>query len=163
MDYDKIFENDIDRKFFYTDYPGDKMMVGRISLKNAQARLDKNEYYTLVTYSEQETLPEQYIPLHDLPSEDGTKFATINPNIDLWNICRDGGIQRITKLFSSEYLLGPGPDKVSLTDIILDQYEKYTESKKQVVAEQQRNQELGQMIAENNQSNIIVNQTASQK
>ena len=78
-------------------------------------------------------------------------------------ICRDGGIQRITKLFSSEYLLGPGPDKVSLTDIILDQYEKYTESKKQVVAEQQRNQELGQMIAENNQSNIIVNQTASQK
>ena len=32
MDYDKVFEQNIDRKFFYTDYPGRKMIVGRISL-----------------------------------------------------------------------------------------------------------------------------------
>lgn len=31
MDYDKIFEKDLDRKFFYTDYPGKKIVVGKIS------------------------------------------------------------------------------------------------------------------------------------
>ena len=43
MDYDKVFEQNIDRKFFYTDYPGRKMMVGKISLKNAIARLSKDD------------------------------------------------------------------------------------------------------------------------
>ena len=58
MDYDKIFEGDINRNFFYTNYPGNKLMAGKISLKNAIERLSKNEYYVLVSYSEGETLPE---------------------------------------------------------------------------------------------------------
>ncbi len=29
MDYDKIFEKDLDRKFFYTDYPGKKLLLGK--------------------------------------------------------------------------------------------------------------------------------------
>ena len=37
MDYDKIFEQDIDRNFFYTNYPGKKLMAGKISLENAKA------------------------------------------------------------------------------------------------------------------------------
>ena len=57
MNYDKIFENDINREFTYSSYPGNKMMIGKSSLQNALAILDKNEYYVLVTYSPEETLP----------------------------------------------------------------------------------------------------------
>ena len=137
MDYDRIFEIDLDRKFFYTDYPGKKMMVGRISLKNAIARLSKNEYYTLVTYTEGEELPEQYIPLSGFTSDDGTLFATINPNTRFSDICRNGGIQRISRLFdlspgNPNYLLGPGPDTVSLSDLVMEQYNKYNQEKTQI-------------------------------
>ncbi|MBQ2910545.1 MAG: hypothetical protein IJE53_07025 [Bacilli bacterium] len=130
-DFDKLFEGDIDRKFFYTDYPGDKMMVGKISLDNAKARMSKNEYYTLVTYTYGEELPERYVPLEGLQSDDGTLFATLNPNHHIWNICRDGGIQRISRLpdlenGSPNYLLGPGPDTVALYDMIMDQYAEVT-------------------------------------
>lgn len=131
MDYDKIFENDLDRKFFYTDYPGEKMVVGKISLSNAIARLSKNEHYTLVTYYEGDVLPEQYIPLDQLTSNDSTLFATLNPNMHLWYICKeDGGIQRISRLpdlssGSPNYLLGPGPDTVSLEDLVMKQYNEY--------------------------------------
>ena len=137
MDYDRIFEIDLDRKFFYTDYPGKKMMVGRISLKNAIARLSKNEYYTLVTYTEGEELPEQYIPLSGFTSDDGTLFATLNPNIERINyICKNGGIQLVSRLLdlspgNPNYLLGPGPDTVSLSDLVMEQYNKYNESKAQ--------------------------------
>ena len=86
MDYDNIFKEDLNTKFFYTDRPGNKMVVGKISLENAKARLDKNEYYILVTYHEGETLPEQYIPLEMLRSNDGTLFATLNPNIRFYDI-----------------------------------------------------------------------------
>lgn len=133
MDYDKIFESDINRKFFYSDYPGNKMMVGKISLENAIARMSKNEYYTLVTYQEGEVLPKEYIPLNGLESNDGTLFATLNPNIRyLYDICRNGGIQRISRLPELEpgnprYLLGPGPDIITLNDIIMEQYNLYIE------------------------------------
>lgn len=42
-DYDKIFERGIDQDSIYTDYPGGKMIVGKISLDNARARLSKGE------------------------------------------------------------------------------------------------------------------------
>ena len=130
-DFDKIFEGDIERKFFFTDYPGDKMMVGKISLNNAKARMSKNEYYTLVTYTYGEELPERYMPLPGLESADGTLFATLNPNHHIWNICRDGGIQRISRLpdlenGSPNYLLGPGPNTIALYDMIMDQYAAVT-------------------------------------
>jgi len=130
MDYDRIFENDLQRKFFYTDYPGAKMMVGKISLGNAVARLSKNEFYTLVTYNEGEVLPEQYIAVSELKSDDGTLFATINPNTRFNYICKDSGIQVISRLPDLEksgprYLLGPGPDTVELVDLINEQYNEY--------------------------------------
>ena len=130
-DYDKVFESDIERKFFYTDYPGDKMMVGKISLDKAKARMSKNEYYTLVTYTYGEELPERYIPLPGLESSDGTLFATLNPDHHIWNICRDGGIQLISRLpdlenGSPNYLLGPGPDTIALYDMVMEQYAAVT-------------------------------------
>ena len=134
MDYDKIFEQNIDRKFFYTDYPGKKMMVGKISLNHAIARLSKGEYYTLVTYQEGEKLPKEYIPLNGLTSEDGTLFATFNPGIRyLHNICVNGGIQMISRLPDSKtgsprYLLGPGPEIVTLEDLIMEQYNEYIQT-----------------------------------
>ena len=127
MDYDKIFGDDIRKKLLYTDYPGSKLMVGKISLKNALSRLDKHEYYVLVTYGENEKLPVQYVPLAGYENEEGDLFATINPDVHLDEICRDGGIQKITRLpdFGSNiprYLLGPGPETVTLDDLIMEQY-----------------------------------------
>ena len=139
MDYDKVFEQNIDRKFFYTDYPGRKMMVGKISLKNAIARLSKDEYYTLVTYQEGEQLPKEYIPLNGLDSQDGTLFATVNPDIRyIQDICRNGGIQRISRLPELEpgnprYLLGPGPDIITLKEIIMEQYNEYMKTQESSV------------------------------
>lgn len=130
MDYDEIFENDLDRKFFYTDYPGKKMVDGKISLNNAIARLSKNEYYTLVTYYKEDVLPEQYIPLKELTSDDDTLFATLNPNINFSDICMNGGIKSISRLQdlssgSPNYLLGPGPNTISLEDLVMKQYNEY--------------------------------------
>ena len=127
MDYDKIYEGNIDRKWFYSDYPGNKLVVGKISLKNAMARMNKNEYYALVTYNEGETLPEQYVAYDGLSSDDGTLFATINPDVHVSSICHNGGIQMISRLGrpdeSIRYLLGPGPEKVYLDDLIQEQYD----------------------------------------
>ena len=134
MDYDKIFEQNIDRKFFYTDYRGKKMVVGKISLTNAMARLSKDEYYTLVTYQEGEELPEEYIPLNGLESNNGTLFATYNPDVRYLNyICRDGGIQIISRLpdlkpGNPRYLLGPGPETITLEDLIMEQYNEYIQT-----------------------------------
>ena len=131
MDYDKIFENDIDRSFFYTDYPGKKLVAGKISLDNALARLSKNEHYVLVTYQVGDELPEDYVPLPSLKSEDGTLFATVNSNTLFWNLCKDGGIQRVSRMpldqdGSPNYLLGPGPATVTLDNLITEQYEELT-------------------------------------
>ena len=134
IDYDKIFKDDLEKKFFYTDYRGTKMVVGQISLSNAVARLNKNEYYTFVTYYEGEILPEQYIPLEGLTNEDGILFATLNyNNYQMNNICIDGGIQMISRTRDSEsnsprYLLGPGPDILNLEYLIKQQYSQYLKS-----------------------------------
>ena len=137
MDYDKLFELDIERNFFYTDYPGRKMIDGKISLNNAIARLSKNEYYTFVTYQEGDALPKEYIPLNGLESNDGTLFATLNPDIRyVNNICRNGEIQQISRLPDLEpgnprYLLGPGPDILTLQDMIMIQYEAYIKAQEE--------------------------------
>ena len=127
MDYDKIFEKDIDREFFYTNYPGNKLVVGKISLKNAIERLKKSEYYVLVSYENGEELPIQYRPIPDLENEDGVLFATINSDVRVTEICRNGGIQRISRLGrpndeNPNYLLGPGPETISLNEMIMEQY-----------------------------------------
>ena len=93
-------------------------------------RLNLNEYYTLVTYHEGDILPEQYIPLNSLTCDDGTLFATVNPSVRLWDICRNGGIQQISELPSinssgTRYLLGPGPDILSHTELVMAEYEHY--------------------------------------
>ena len=134
MNYDDFFKEDINRKFFFSDYPGKKMVDGVISLKNAKERLNMNEYYTLVTYNDGEELPEQYRPLNNLKSDDGTLFATINSNIRLDDLCRNGSIQMISRLpdlesGSPNYMLGPGPEKVSLEELIMEQYNKYCNKK----------------------------------
>lgn len=131
MNYDEIFEQNIEQEFFYTGYPGKKIVDGKISLNNAVARFSKEEYYTLVTYKEGDTLPEEYIPLSGLESNCGTLFATLNPNVHYMNyICRNGGIQSISRLSDLEsgnprYLLGPGPDTVTLKDLVMEQYDTY--------------------------------------
>lgn len=131
IDYDEVFSDDLGKKFFYTNYPGNKMMEGKISLENAIARLNVGEYYTFVTYREGDELPKQYTPLNGLTSEDGTLFATVNPNVTRMDyICRNGGIQMISRLSDTDlgspnYLLGPGPDTIALSDIVSKQYESY--------------------------------------
>lgn len=142
-DFDELYNDDVNRKWFYSDYQGNKLVVGKISLNNAIARLNLNEYYTLVTYHEGDVLPEQYIPLDSLTSNDNTLFATVNPSITLWDICRNGGIQRITQLpdYKEEgprYLLGPGPDIVLHSDLVMAQYEKYikTQEEKEIAKQQ---------------------------
>lgn len=127
MDYDKIYEGDISRKWFFSDYPGNKLVVGKISLENAKARMSNGEYYALVTYNEGETLPEQYVPYEGLTSDDGTLFATISPEININYICINSKIQMVTRLErpgeSIRFLLGPGPEKVYLDDLIQEQYD----------------------------------------
>jgi len=127
MDYDEIYKDDIDRKWFYSDYPGNKLVVGKIGLKNAMARMNKNEYYALVTYNEGETLPEYYVPYEGLTSDDGTLFATISSEIRIDDIYHNGKIQKVTGLGrpneSIRYLLGPGPETVYLDDLIQEQYD----------------------------------------
>jgi hypothetical protein len=132
MNYDKIFDNSKDINFFYTGYPGNKLMVGKVSLKFAVERMQKNEYYVLVTYKEGESLPAAYKQLPNLVSEDDTLFATINPEmpIQLSYICRDNGIQLISRLGSPKdtnpnFLLGPGPDTLSLNELVMEQYSAY--------------------------------------
>ena len=135
MDYDKIFEEDLNRNFFYTDYPGKKIMDGKISLENAKARLNQDEYYILVTYNEGDVLPKEYISLASLNSEDGTLFATPSQDINFYYMCdENGGIQRISRLHdldsgSPNYLLGPGPDEIALEDLVMKQYEYYENRK----------------------------------
>ena len=112
MNYDKIFDQDVDRNFFYNEpgFRGRKLIVGVISINNAVERLKKDEYYTLVTYMDGEKLPEEYVPL-DERLESGDLLATVNPKLNMQDIVRNGGIQMISKLSNGdEYLLGPGPD-----------------------------------------------------
>ena len=141
MDFDKIFKNNnmegfnnidaLNKHFFYTNYSGAKIMVGKISLENALARMSKNEFYTLVTYTKDDILPEEYIAMPELKSEDGTLYATLNPNRRFNYICANGGIQMISRLPSLEnggprYLLGPGPNEVDLLDVVVELHNRYS-------------------------------------
>lgn len=125
-DYDKVFENDVERDFFYNapGYRGNKLVVGVIGLENAIERLKKDEYYLLVKYNEGDILPKEYIE-NAGAGKDGTLFASVNPKVYLTDICKDGGIQRISSLDKEEYLLGPGPDTFSMSDLIKESINQY--------------------------------------
>ena len=129
MDYDKIFEGNIDMKFDFNDFPGNKLIVGKISLGNAIARMSKNEYYTLVAYNEGDSLPKEYEPYNSLDIVDGVMFATINPDLRIDYICRNYGTTMVSRLGSPKdpvrYLLGPGTDEVYLDDLVKEQYDAF--------------------------------------
>ncbi len=130
MDFNSIFEEDINYKFFFQDYLGNKMMVGRVNLEYAIERLKMNEYYSLVMYKEGDELPSEYVPLPELKSDDGTLFATFNPKLSMNYICKNGGVQMISRISGPNaafqtYLLGPGDEMVSTYDLINSIYEDY--------------------------------------
>lgn len=138
-DYDKILKDNVNRKFFYSDYAGPKLVNGKADLENVKKRKELDEYYTLVTYREGDLLPEEYRALTVLKSEDNELFATINPQTAprMNYICGDGGIQIISRLNdaapgNSRYLLGPGPDTVELLDLVMEQYDGYMKEKNSV-------------------------------
>ena len=120
INYDNFFDKDINKEFFYNEpgFRGRKLIVGVVSINNAVERLKKDEYYTLVTYMDGEKLPEEYVPL-DERLESGDLLATVNPKLNMQDIVRNGGIQMISKLSNGdEYLLGPGPDTFSLSELV---------------------------------------------
>lgn len=134
LSYNEILDEDINRQFYH-NHPdfGTTLIARDVSLKNAIARLQYHEYYVLVTYKEDEQLPSQYVPCADVENFGDTLFATINPNVQVHNLCYSkfckNGIQTITNINlpgeSPNYLLGPGPDKVSLEELIEEQRENY--------------------------------------
>lgn len=125
-DYDKIFNQDVNIKYFYNadSYNGAKLVEGKISLKNALERLKLGEYYTLVTYEEGETLPEAYVQVN-VETGNSKLLATVNPKLRFNFICMDGGIQMISKLSDDVYLLGPGPEKYSMSSKLNEQINFY--------------------------------------
>lgn len=131
MDYNELFEKKPNAKFFYSDYPGTKLVVGSVNLENAINRMHNfSEYYTLVTYNDGEELPKQYVPCVGLETIEGVKFATINEDprvVRVSNICQNGGIQLVSRFDMGnerpKYLLGPGPETVELDDLIIEQYQ----------------------------------------
>ena len=131
--YDKIFENDINKDFYFNapGYDGRKLMVGTINLSNAVERLKKDEYYTIVTYIDGETLPEEYVSLNER-LDNGDLLATANPKKYLQYICKDSGsIQTISQLSNSDYLLGPGPDTFNLSELVEKQVAELKAEKSQ--------------------------------
>lgn len=132
-DYDKIYEQN-NGKTFYDNYKGIKLISGKISLENAIKRMKENdEFYTLVTCREGDILPECYAKMTPNFETEGTLYATVNPdkiNGHINYLCRDGGIQMISRLPNSmngspTYLLGPGPDKIELFDLVGQQLVDY--------------------------------------
>ncbi len=136
-DYDEVFNNNSDYNYFYNapGYEGKKLVVGRVSLNNAKERLKKGEVYTVVKYHEGDELPEEYMPLPDGYVEgEETLLATINPNVRFNYMCANGGIQMISRIHDNEegfptWLLGPGPDTISLNDLVESQLVDYERSK----------------------------------
>ena len=128
MNFNNIFKDDVNAEFFYSNYPGNKMVTGTIDLEYAIERLKKKEFYTLVTYKEGDELPEEYVPIK-MADNNGTLFATINPNILMQYICKNGGIQRASLISRPNanpvYLLGPGDDTISLFEIVNREYDNY--------------------------------------
>ena len=129
MDYNSFFEKDINQDFSYTNYPGNKLIVGRLSLEKAKARMSKNEYYVLVTYKAGEVLPPEYILLNEYSKED-TLFATVNPSIHFNYMCVKSGARVISNSVDEgttnpKYFINFGPVSVSLIDLVKEQYSKY--------------------------------------
>lgn len=118
--YDKVFEKDSNKESLYSpqDYPGNKLMVGYISLSNAMSRLQEGEFYTVVTYIDGEQLPKEYISLNDR-LDNGCLVATVRPEIRLDYICDGvGSIQGISKMQDSECLRGPGNETFNLMELV---------------------------------------------
>lgn len=149
MDYDEIFNRDINVDFFYNKegYDGTKLLVGKASLENAMKRFkDKSEVFTLVTYHDGDILPECYAPVAPNYDTNGTLFATFNPDAlkqQVNYICNNGGIQTASRLPNSEsgsptYLLGPGPDKIELFDIVSKQIDNYVNNQTNTNEQQSR-------------------------
>ena len=134
MDYDRMLDDDPNEEFYYNDdkFPHKKLIAGYISLENALVRLNKGEYYVLVKTNGEEELPLGYVPL-DSKIETEEPMATIAPNMNFQVLCRKGKIQMITQLFSDEngpnYLLGPGPETITLSQLITEQLEAYKKNK----------------------------------
>ena len=130
MDYDRMLDEDPNEEFYYNDnkFPHKKLIAGYISLENALVRLNKGEYYVLVKTNGEEELPSGYIPL-DSKFETEEPMATIDPNMHFPVLCRKGRIQIIAQLPAkeddAEYLLGPGPETITLSQLITEQLEAY--------------------------------------
>ena len=128
VNYDKLFEDNINKEFYFNapEYSGKKIMSGYISLSNAKERLNKDEYYTLVSYIDGEKLPDEYIPYTTL--KNGELLATFNPNLNMTEYCKDSNsIQKVSKLSNDKYMLGPGPDEISIFQILEEQEKEYKE------------------------------------
>ena len=118
--YDKVFESNPNKESLYSpqDYPGNKLMVGCISLSNAMSRLQKGEFYTDVTYIDGEQLPKEYISLNDR-LDNGCLVATVSPEIRLDYICDDvGSIQRISKMQGLECFRGDESEPFNLKELV---------------------------------------------
>ena len=80
------------------------------------------------------------MPLPALSDGGDTLFATVDidlyPNFRFHYICQKGGIQMVSRLQDIEpgnpnFLLGPGPEEVSLGDLIEEQYALYCARKEE--------------------------------
>ena len=130
MNYNKLFEEDIDKNFFYNaeGYPKKILINGFIDLDKALKRLEKGEYYVLVAYQNVEELPDCYVPLsleQQVIEVPDIKFATINPNENLLAFCENNYIQLISRMPDTlrgvRYMLG----EFYLNDLIAEQLENY--------------------------------------
>ena len=137
MNYNELFNEDINREFIYNKegYPKKLLVNGYLDLDKAIKRLDKGEYYVLVSYHEGEKLPECYLPLSneliDFELPEGTSLAIFNANEMVYAFCNNSSIQLISKLPNSvrgaKYMLGSGPDEIYLEDLVLEQLQNYKE------------------------------------
>ena len=50
---------------------------------------------------------------------------TVNLDINLQNICNNGGIQTISMVSNGDYLLGPCSDTFNLSELVKNQVKEY--------------------------------------
>lgn len=128
-------------KLFYDFQNERKVLInGYNLLNNAMLRQTQGEYYILVKYQEGDTLPEEYIPIHDeileyFGFDKQERFATVNPKIPFTILIDDSRVKRITRLDGLNdknllYLIGDGPEVISTLDLVSEQLEAYKETNK---------------------------------